>query len=64
MTFGTVLVYRDRIVPRSEAQFLRRLYIGFEHLVPRWVGCRLDNGSAALGAEPLILGRRGVARRV
>ncbi len=60
MTIGSVLVYRDRIVPRSEAQFLRRLYIGFEQLVPRWVGCRLDEGLGDLGVEPTLLGRDGM----
>ncbi|MGB8840553.1 MAG: glycosyltransferase, partial [Aliidongia sp.] len=59
MSAGTVLVYRDRIVPRSEAHFLRRLYLGFEHLTPQWVGCRIDDGLADLGAEPLILGGSG-----
>jgi glycosyltransferase involved in cell wall biosynthesis len=59
MSAGTVLVYRDRIVPRSEAHFLRRLYLGFEHLTPHWVGCRIDDGLADLGVEPLILGGRG-----
>jgi colanic acid/amylovoran biosynthesis glycosyltransferase len=53
---GTVLVYRDRIVPRSEAHFLRRLYLGFEALTPHWVGCRTDDGLEALGTDPLILG--------
>jgi colanic acid/amylovoran biosynthesis glycosyltransferase len=60
VTIGSVLVYRDRIVPRSEAQFLRRLYVGFEQLVPRWVGCRLDEGLGDLGVEPTILGRDGM----
>jgi glycosyltransferase involved in cell wall biosynthesis len=60
VTIGSVLVYRDRIVPRSEAQFLRRLYIGFEQLTPRWVGCRLDAGLCDLGVEPIILGRTGL----
>lgn len=55
----TVLVYRDRIVPRSEAHFLRRLYIGFERLAPVWVGRWRDDGLADLGAEPLLLGRGG-----
>ena len=60
MSRGTVLVYRDRIVPRSEAQFLRRLYVGFDKLEPHWVGCRLDDGVADLGATPSILGRPGL----
>jgi colanic acid/amylovoran biosynthesis glycosyltransferase len=52
----TVLVYRDRIVPRSEVHFLRRLYIGFEYLSPVWVGRHLGDGVADLGGEPLLLG--------
>lgn len=56
----TILVYRDRIVPRSEAHFLRRLYIGFERLSPVWVGCQRDDGLPTLGIEPLILGRPGL----
>src|SRR5579862_5858794 len=56
----TILVYRDRIVPRSEAHFLRRLYIGFERLKPIWVGRKTDDGLADLGARPLLLGRTGI----
>src|SRR5260221_31378 len=55
----TVLVYRDRIVPRSEANFLRLQYVGFEYLAPVWVGCRTDDGVRDLGVQPLILGRGG-----
>ena len=55
----TVLVYRDRIVPRSEAHFLRRQYVGFRNLVPVWIGCRKDVGLPELGAKPIFLGRRG-----
>ncbi len=55
----TVLVYRDRIVPRSEAHFLRRLYIGFERLTPVWVGRRTADGLDDLGAEPLLIGCAG-----
>jgi colanic acid/amylovoran biosynthesis glycosyltransferase len=54
-----VLVYRDRLAPRSEAQFLRRQYVGFERLKPLWVGCRTDEGLAELGVQPVILGRSG-----
>jgi glycosyltransferase involved in cell wall biosynthesis len=56
-----VLVYRDRIVPRSEAHFLRRQYVGFRSLVPVWIGCRKDVGLPDLGAKPILLGRRGGA---
>ena len=57
---NSVLVYRDRIAPRSEAQFLRRQYVGFRRLTPVWIGCRTDDGLAELGVQPLILGRPGV----
>jgi colanic acid/amylovoran biosynthesis glycosyltransferase len=56
----TILVYRDRIVPRSEAQFLRRLYIGFERLKPVWIGRHRGDGLGDLGAEPRFLGRDGM----
>jgi glycosyltransferase involved in cell wall biosynthesis len=56
----TILVYRDRVVPRSEAHFLRRLYIGFERLAPVWVGRHAGDGLGDLGVEPLLLGRPGV----
>ena len=63
MTTGSnaFLVYRDRIVPRSEAHFLRRQYVGFRRLAPVWIGCRKDDGLPDLGAEPILLGRRGTA---
>jgi colanic acid/amylovoran biosynthesis glycosyltransferase len=57
---GTVLVYRDRIVPKSEAHFLRRLYVGFERLDPVWIGCRTGSGLQDLGVDPVILGRKGL----
>ena len=62
----TFLVYRDRLVPRSEVHFLRRLYVGFDHLVPAWVGRRRDDGLADLGEEPLFIGgagTRGIVER-
>jgi colanic acid/amylovoran biosynthesis glycosyltransferase len=55
-----ILVYRDRIVPRSEAHFLRRLYIGFEQLNPVWIGRHQADGLADLGVDPLFLGRGGL----
>jgi glycosyltransferase involved in cell wall biosynthesis len=60
----TLLVYRDRIVPRSEAGFLRRQYVGFRYLVPVWIGRRTDAGLADLEADPVLIGRRGVAGTV
>jgi colanic acid/amylovoran biosynthesis glycosyltransferase len=56
----TILVYRDRIVPRSEAQFLRRLYIGFERLKPVWIGRHRGDGLDDLDTEPKFLGREGM----
>src|SRR4051794_34957041 len=52
----TILVYRDRLVPRSEVHFLHRLYIGFERLVPVWIGRHRDAGLAELGGEKLLIG--------
>jgi glycosyltransferase involved in cell wall biosynthesis len=56
----TILAYRDHLVPRSEASFLRRLYIGFERLNPIWVGRRRGEGLSDLGVEPVLLGRGGM----
>jgi len=61
---GTILVYRDRIVPRSEVSFLGLQYLGFTRLNPVWVGCRTDDGLDALGVRPLILGRSGPLGRL
>jgi colanic acid/amylovoran biosynthesis glycosyltransferase len=55
-----ILVYRDRIVPRSEVHFLRRLYLAFDQLQPVWIGRHRGDGLAELGHEPLFLGREGV----
>src|SRR5271167_5114452 len=56
---SALLVYRDRIVPRSEVHFLRQQYVGFRRLVPVWIGCRKDVGLPGLGVEPILFGRRG-----
>src|SRR5215510_4932311 len=58
---SALLVYRDRVVPRSEAHFLRRQYVGFRRLAPTWICCRTDAGLADLGVEAIMLGRRGAA---
>lgn len=58
---SALLVYRDRIVPPSEAHFLRRQYVGFRRLTPVWIGCRTDAGLPDLAVEPIMLGRRGLA---
>ncbi|HEX4114225.1 MAG TPA: glycosyltransferase [Stellaceae bacterium] len=57
---GCVLVYRDRLGARSEVQFLRRMYVGFDRLAPVWLGCHRDDAADTLGAPALILGRDGV----
>jgi colanic acid/amylovoran biosynthesis glycosyltransferase len=56
----TFVSYRDRIVPRSEVTFLRRLYVAFDRLRPVWVGRRHDAGLPDLGQEPLFLGGAGI----
>jgi len=58
----TFLVYRDRIMPRSEAPFMRRMYVGFDRLKPVWVGRHRGDGLAELGVEPLWLGHGIVDR--
>jgi colanic acid/amylovoran biosynthesis glycosyltransferase len=55
----TVLVYRHRLAPLSEVGFLHRFYVGFERLVPVWLGCRLEPGASALTGDKLRLGRTG-----
>ena len=56
----TLLVYRHRLAPPSETGFLRRFYVGFEHLRPVWLGCHLDSGAGALTDDPLRLGHAGL----
>ena len=55
----TLLVYRHRLAPLSEVEFLRRFYIGFERLAPVWLGCHIDAGAGVLTSDPLRLGRTG-----
>jgi colanic acid/amylovoran biosynthesis glycosyltransferase len=57
---GHVLVYRDRLGVRSEVQFLRRLYSGFNRLSPVWLGCHVEANVDALGAPALQVGRSGM----
>lgn len=56
-----LIVYRDRLLPRSEHGFMRRQYLGFTRLAPVWVGCRRDPDLPGAGIEPLILGGDGPA---
>jgi colanic acid/amylovoran biosynthesis glycosyltransferase len=55
----TLLVYRHRLAPMSEVGFLRRFYLGFERLLPVWLGCHIEGGASALTSAPLRLGRAG-----
>jgi glycosyltransferase involved in cell wall biosynthesis len=55
----TALVYRDRLIPRSEAAFMRRQYCAFDRLAPYWLGCHFDDGLADLGAAGHLLGSAG-----
>jgi colanic acid/amylovoran biosynthesis glycosyltransferase len=54
-----VLVYRHRLAPLSEVGFLKRFYVGFERLLPVWLGYHLDPGAAELTGDKLRLGRAG-----
>lgn len=54
------LVYRDVILPASEASFMRRQYVGFSRLDPVWVGRRITPVAAELGLVTHRLGGDGV----
>jgi glycosyltransferase involved in cell wall biosynthesis len=54
-----LIVYRDRLLPRSEHGFMRRQYLGFTRLAPVWVACRRDPDLPGAGIDPLILGGEG-----
>src|SRR4029078_9936201 len=60
----TILVYRDRIAPRSEVHCIRGQSLGFEELTPILVGCRTDEGLRELGVRPVLLGRPGLRGRL
>lgn len=53
-----VLVYRDRLGARSEVEFLRRQYVGFNRLPVLWLGRHRDAFADALGKN-LLLGGAG-----
>ena len=55
----TVLVYRHRLIPLSEAAFVGRFYSGFERLSPVWLGYHLDKGASIVTDKPLRIGRDG-----
>ncbi|HEV2675997.1 MAG TPA: glycosyltransferase [Aliidongia sp.] len=60
----TAMLYRDRLIPRSEAAFMRRQYCAFDTLSPYWLGCRFDDGLPDLGAPGHLLGRPGALGNV
>ena len=63
----TVLVYRDVILPASEAGFMRRQYVGFSQLRPLWVGRRITPVAKEAGLAVHRLGGDGplgIVRRV
>ncbi len=37
-----VIVYRDVLLPKSETEFMRRQYLGFQSLNPVWLGRRVE----------------------
>lgn len=54
-----VLVYRDRLGARSEVEFLRRQYVGFDRMPVVWLGRHRDEAADVLG-QALLLGGGGV----
>ena len=60
----TALIYRDVILPASEAGFMRRQYLGFSRLRPLWVGRRITTVGTSLDVHRLGGdGPLGVVRR-
>jgi colanic acid/amylovoran biosynthesis glycosyltransferase len=55
----TALIYRDVILPESEAGFMRRQYLGFSQLRPLWVGRRITPVAASAGLAVHRLGGDG-----
>jgi glycosyltransferase involved in cell wall biosynthesis len=57
-----IIVYRDRLLPKSEVEFMRRQYLSFERLVPVWSGRVLERwlerGRFQVG--PVLSGLGGV----
>lgn len=54
-----ILVYRDKLVPKSEIGFLRRQYSAFSRLEPHWIGCSTSADVGELTPSPIVLGRAG-----
>jgi glycosyltransferase involved in cell wall biosynthesis len=55
------LVYRDRLIPRSEVSFMKRQYISFTKLRPYWIGCKLDKGLSDFNWNPMLIGGQGLS---
>jgi glycosyltransferase involved in cell wall biosynthesis len=55
-----VLVYRDVILPPSEAAFMRRQYCNFSKLTPFWIGRRITPAAAEAGVKAHRLGGSGL----
>jgi colanic acid/amylovoran biosynthesis glycosyltransferase len=55
----TALIYRDVILPASEAGFMRRQYLGFSQLRPLWIGRQVTPVAAAAGLDVHRLGGDG-----
>ena len=56
----TALIYRDVILPPSEASFMRRQYSGFSQLDPIWLGRRITPVAAENGFVTRRLGQDGL----
>lgn len=59
MTHRTALIYRDVLLPASEAGFMRRQYLGFTNLHPLWLGRRITPVAATAGLRTHRLGGEG-----
>lgn len=56
----TALIYRDVVLPSSEASFMRRQYSGFSQLDPVWLGRRITPIAAENGFTAHRLGGNGL----
>lgn len=61
-TKGTIFAYLDTIGVPSEVSFLKRFYVGFEHVTPYWVGWNVGRDIDALPQPKVMLGRKGPLR--
>lgn len=56
-----ILVYRDKLVLKSEIGFLRRQYSAFSRLDPHWIGCHITADVDELTPAAIQVGRAGPA---